>query len=159
MPKRNFNVAIMHGHSKAWMRVEEWVKAAGYKPRILKKDFRAAAIFERLRDVIWDEIHCVVVIMSADDETAEGLYRARQNVVFEMGYCFGAFDSLDENDVYNAEEAIIFLKEEKVEIFADIHGLTYIEYNNRNLYRLKNEFIELLNDRFEKARQIYKELK
>ena len=161
MPKKNFNVVIMHGHSNAWIKVEKWVKEAGYKPRVLKKEFTAAAIFDRLRDVIWDEIHCVVIIMSADDKTPEGLFRARQNVVFEMGYCFGAFDSLDDNDVYNAEQAILFLKEENVELFADIHGLTYIEYTNRNLWRLKQRFIELLDDRYQKAKQVpyYRELK
>lgn len=158
MPARNFNVVIMHGHSNAWMRVEQWISEAGYTPRVLKNEFRAAAIFDRLRDVIWDEIHCVVVILSADDKTADGLFRGRQNVIFEMGYCFGAFDSLGDNEIYNAEEAIIFLKEENVELFADIHGLTYIEYNKRNLRRLKENFINLLQDRFRKARQVYREL-
>lgn len=158
MPIKDFNIAIMHGRSDAWKRVEQWIREAGYTPRILKKDFKAAMIFDKLRDVIWDEIHCVVVIMSADDEMAEGSFRARQNVVFEMGYCFGAFDSLDEDGEYTAEDAILFLKEENVELFANIHGLTYIEYNNRNLWRLKKEFIEILNDRFEKAKKVYDDL-
>ena len=158
MAKKKFHIAIMHGHSNALEKVGEWVTEAGFTARLLKKEFSAGVIFQRLRDVIWDEIYCVIVIMSADDKTIEGLSRARQNVVFEMGYCFGAFDSLVENKHYNAEEAIIFLKEEGVELFADIHGLTYIEFNKRNLWRLKEQVIDLLNDRYERAKKVYPEL-
>lgn len=159
MPKKKFNVAIMHGHSNALEKVELWVKKAGFTPRVLKKEFSTGVIFQRLRDVIWDEIYCVIVIMSADDKTIDGASRARQNVVFEMGYCFGAFDSLVENKHYNAEEAIIFLKEEGVELFADIHGLTYIEFTKRNLWRLREQVTDLLNDRYKRAKKVYTELR
>ena len=159
MPKRDFNVAIMHGHSNAWQTVEQWVQEAGFTPRVLIKEFEAGVIFERLRDIIWDEIHCVVVIMSADDKINKKIFRARQNVVFELGYCFGAFDSLDDNGHFTAEDAIIFLKEENVEIFANIHGLTYVEYNRRSLWRKKQFFTGILNSAFEKARQVYRELR
>jgi predicted nucleotide-binding protein len=159
MSNEKFHVAIMHGHSNALDKVEQWVSEAGFTPRVLKKEFTAGVIFQRLRNVIWDEIYCVIVIMSADDQTAEGNFRARQNVVFEMGYCFGAFDSLVENNYYNAEEAIIFLKEQDAELFADINGLTYLEFSKRNLWKLKDRVIALLQDRYERAKKVYRELK
>lgn len=149
--KKNFQVAIMHGHSRAWQSVERWISEAGYTPRVLKKEFKASVIFNRLRDVIWDEIHAVVIILSADDKMPKGKFRGRQNVVFELGYCFGAFDSLDENGEYTAEDAILFLKEEKVETFADIDGLTYISYHRNNLWRQRENFIQYLNKTYEKA--------
>lgn len=64
MSSKKFHVAIMHGHSNALEKVAQWISKAGFTPRVLKKEFASGVIFERLRDVIWDEIFCVIVIMS-----------------------------------------------------------------------------------------------
>jgi predicted nucleotide-binding protein len=158
MPRENFQVAIMHGGSNAWRSVERWVSEAGFKPRVLKKEHSARVIFERLRNSIWKDIHCVIVIFSEDEEMSEGVFRARQNVVFEMGYCFGAFDSLDDDGVYTAEDAIIFLKESGVELFEVIQGLTYIEYKSNTLARKRNTVKASLEMAYKKAKEFYKGL-
>ena len=168
MGKKKFNVAIMHGHSKAYQEVEKWVKEFGFTPRVLINNIKPVMIFEKLRQEVWDRIHFVIVIMSADDKgeiqaknnkVGKKIIRARQNVVFELGYCFGAFDSLDENGEYTAEDAIILLKEEGVESFADIDGLTYVPYNNRTLKSKKEILKSALEDSFSKAKRKYPELK
>jgi hypothetical protein len=155
MAKKDFHIAIMHGHSKAWQSVERWIQEAGYTPRVLMREYNAGVLFNRLRNTVWDDIHAVVVVMSTDDAMPNGGFRARQNVVFELGYCFGAFDSLDENGSYTAEDALVLLKEEGVESFADIDGLTYIAYKRTNLWRQKERFLQILNEVYEKASAHY----
>src|SRR4051794_35075657 len=96
MGKRNFDVAIMHGHSKDYLKVKEIVSDCGFSARILIEEYGADTIFKNLRNLIWDDVHCVIVILTKDDEMLDGNKRARQNVIFELGYCFGAFDSLSD---------------------------------------------------------------
>jgi predicted nucleotide-binding protein len=52
----------------------------------------------------------------------------RQNVVFELGYCFGAFYRLPNIARYKPKHALFVVAEKGVELFADIDGLTRIEY-------------------------------
>jgi len=66
-----------------------------------------------------EDCECAVAIMSPDDKTIDGKYRARQNVLFEIGYCYGNRES---------REDTIILKENSVEINSDLHGLIYIPY-------------------------------
>jgi predicted nucleotide-binding protein len=158
VPKKDFNVVIVHGHSKEWKKLKSYVKEAGFTPRILMEEYRAGVIFNRWRDTVWDEVHCAVILMTKDDKVAAGTHRARQNVVFELGYCFGAFDSLDENGGYTAEDAIIVLAEEGVERFADIEGLTTIQFKGGRLGRRKGTIKAALVAAYELAQNFYGEL-
>jgi predicted nucleotide-binding protein len=140
MPKQNFQVAIMHGHSRDYLKVKDYIIESGFSQRVLIEEYSADTIFENFRNLIWDDIHCVIVILTKDDEMLNGSMRARQNVVFELGYCFGAFDSLPNAASYKPSDALIILSEKGVEIFADIDGLTRIEYEP-GLIESKKEFI------------------
>ena len=67
-------------------------------------------------------------------------YRARQNVVFELGYCFGAFDSLDDRGIYTANDALVIVAENGVELFSDIDGLKRIDYEKAGLVAEKKKY-------------------
>ena len=41
-------------------------------------------------------------------------------MVFELGYRFGAFDSLDDRGIYTANDALVIVAENGVELFSDI---------------------------------------
>lgn len=86
--------------------------------------------FERLAS----ECSAAIVLFTPDDE-AEGNKRARQNVIFELGYFLGRFS--DAND-----RKIIVLKKGNVEIPSDISGVMYLEYNKavkESFYDLKKQ--------------------
>ncbi len=159
MAKKDFNVAIMHGHSTEWKKVKKMIRDLDFTPRILKEEHASVVIFQHLRDIIWDEIHAVVIVLSGDDLMPDNGYRARQNVVFELGYCFGAFDSLDDSDTYTAAEAITVIAEEGVELFSDIDGLKRIIYKKNKLGMERKEIELALEQSFEKAKTYFKELK
>jgi predicted nucleotide-binding protein len=153
--KKKFQVAIMHGHSKEYTNVRKYIEKSGFTSRILIDEYNADTIFENLRNLIWDDIHCVIVILSCDDTTNENKKRARQNVVFELGYCFGAFDSLPDSASYKASDAIIVLAEEDIELFADIDGLRKIYFQKDRIEEKKETIIKALERSFEKAKIHY----
>jgi len=155
MPKSEFNVIIMHGHSNEYLKVKELIKRKGFNPIILKESYTGDIIFNKIRKNVWKYAHCIVVVMSPDDKTEEKTFRARQNVVFEMGYCLGAFDSIPKQYWYNA---VILVKEFSVEKFADIDGLEYISYSKKITAATLSEISKALTNAFKQARNYYDEL-
>jgi predicted nucleotide-binding protein len=154
MPKK-FNVAIVHGHSKLKSTVKKYVEELGFVPRILKDEYSAETIFARFRDLIWDHTHCVIIILTGDDIISKNRFRARQNVIFELGYCFGAFDEIEDTSVYKAEKAIIILEEDGIELFSDIDGLTTIKFSKGNLSMQKERIKQALQNSFASAKVYY----
>ena len=155
MAKKNFQVAIMHGHSKDYLEIKKIIKECEFSPRILIEEYAADTIFENLRDLIWDDVHCVIVILTKDDEMLDGCKRARQNVVFELGYCFGAFDSLPEIASYKPKDALIVVAEKDVELFADINGLTRIVYESGKIEEKKDFILDCLMRSYNRAKKYY----
>lgn len=155
MGKENFEVAVMHGHSKDYLEIKKFIIECKYTPRILIEEYAADTIFENIRNLIWDDIHCVIVLLTKDDELKNGEKRARQNVVFELGYCFGAFDSLRKKALYKPKDALIIIAETGVELFADIDGLTRIVYETGKLCEQKNFITSVLNKSYTKAKRYY----
>lgn len=59
-----------------------------------------------------------LIVLTADDQTASGGLRARQNVIHELGYFHGLL----------GRNRVLLLKEPKVELFSNISGLIYKEF-------------------------------
>ena len=155
MSKSDFNVVIMHGRGTAWKAVNRLIESAGYRPRVLMLEPGGGTIFDRLRDVVWDEIHCAVIVLTGDDAGTRGRRRARQNVVFELGYCYGAFDSLPDDAEYSAEDAVIVVEETGLESFADIHGLRTIRFRKGRIADIDDELRKHLDHAFDCAKDWY----
>jgi predicted nucleotide-binding protein len=156
MPREKFAVIIMHGHSDEYLKVRKLVASCGFKPVVLTERWSGELIFNKVRNNVWKKAHCAVVIMSPDDQTKDLSFRARQNVIFELGYCLGAFDSIKKKYWYHA---VIILKESSVEKFADIDGLEYIGYNKKLTQRNLARLSAALERTFQKATEYYYELR
>tara|TARA_R110002049_G_scaffold16035_1_gene64791 strand:+ start:1630 stop:2502 length:873 start_codon:yes stop_codon:yes gene_type:complete len=63
------------------------------------------------------------IILFTPDDNANGNFRARQNVVLELGYFLGRFADFDKRH-------ITILKKGNIEIPSDISGILYLEYSN-----------------------------
>ena len=155
MAKKDFQVVVMHGHSKDYLEIKDVILECKFTPRIMIEEYAADTIFENLRNLIWDDVHCVIIVMTKDDEMKDSSKRARQNVVFELGYCFGAFDSLPDDAFYKPKDAIIIIAEKEVELFADITGLTRIDYETGNLKERRVFIKTVLKKSYEKAKEYY----
>jgi predicted nucleotide-binding protein len=64
----------------------------------------------------------VAIVLFTPDDVSGDKKRARQNVIFELGYFLGKFQEED-------NRKIIILKKGAVEIPSDISGVIYFEYN------------------------------
>ncbi|MES2836886.1 MAG: nucleotide-binding protein [Bacteroidota bacterium] len=87
--------------------------------------------FERLAC----ECSAAIVLFTPDDDAGLNK-RARQNVIFELGYFLGKFQE-------QKNRRIIILKKGNVEIPSDISGVLYLEYNKdvkESFYDLKKQF-------------------
>lgn len=157
MPKKNFHVGIMHGHSKDYKELKSYIQEAGFTPRVLIEEYSANTIFDNFRDLVWWHLHCTIILLTKDDKMFSGKYRARQNVIFELGYCFGAFDSLSDNARYSSKEAIIIISERGVQLFADIHGVTRIDFKCGKLCDKKDFIMAAIQRTYLKAKKFYKE--
>ncbi len=156
MGRNKFNVIIMHGHSQEYLKVKRLLSKLDFKPIVLKEKFSGKTIIDKVRDSVWDSAHCAVIVMTPDDSTTDKNFRARQNVVFELGYCLAAFDSIPDKYWYNA---VILIKEESVERFADIEGLEYLSFSKKLSQKNLESLEVILEETFKKAKRYYRELK
>lgn len=80
---------------------------------------------------------CAIILLTPDDKVDEQeMNRARQNVIFELGYFLGMLRSTD-------RRKIIILKKGSVEIPSDIGGVLYCQFQSsvtEVFYQLKKQF-------------------
>jgi predicted nucleotide-binding protein len=122
-------VFVVHGHHDALKQtVARFLERAKLEPVILaEQPSGGATIIEKLEAN--SDVAYAVVLLTGDDLggiNADDLRpRARQNVVFELGYFVGLL----------ARKRVCALVEEGVEIFSDISGVTYISVDEAGAWR------------------------
>lgn len=120
-PKEIF---LVHGHDELNMhKVSDWVHVlTGVKPIILSNQLnKGMTLIEKFESYSADSA-CAIVLMTPDDEARAKrepesalVSRARENVVFELGYFYGKLK----------RENVIVLNF-GVKLPGDVHGLVYI---------------------------------
>ncbi len=131
------SIFIAHGSDEALMtdvaRLLEKTQSADYKVTILSEQpNRGEALIEKFEREA-KAAAFAIVILSADDvggpksakSSNKQKSRARQNVVFELGYFFACLD----------RRRVIALYERGVELPSDIYGLVYIEVSKDGQWR------------------------
>jgi predicted nucleotide-binding protein len=126
------DIFLVHGHNEMVKDdVELLLRRLHLEPIILdQKSNNGNTIIEKLENNA--NVKAAIILLTKDDigksieeNTPEG--RARQNVIFEMGYFFGKL----------GRHGTIILKEEGVEIPSDIAGLVHIQLDNSNEWKDK----------------------
>jgi predicted nucleotide-binding protein len=137
---KEFTVFIIHGHAPDWRIVERFInKKLNFKTIVLQETYRSGeTIIEKLESLL-EECDCAVAIMSPDDKMIDGTFRARPNVIYEMGYCDGSMH----------RERLIVMKEKTVDIHSDLHGLVYIPYEDGHIESAFSQLAEGLNEIFD----------
>lgn len=154
-----FTVFIIHGHSDEWRKLERFIKdELKFNAVVLKESYTGQVVLEKFKDAVRDS-DCAVAIMSPDDIANNGSYRARQNVLFEIGYCQGIFDMYyygiqNEDEDEDDFEPVMIIKEESVDFqeVSDLLGVDVMGYTNKN--------VEIVFYQLGKAlKRVYKQLK
>ena len=131
------NVFIGHGRSFVWRDLKDFIKDRLSLPYDEFNRIPVAGItnIARLSEML-DSAACAFVIMTAEDELADGKVQARMNVIHEVGLFQGRL---------GFTKAIVLL-EEGCEEFSNIQGLGQIRFPKGNL-AAKFEEIRLVLER------------
>jgi predicted nucleotide-binding protein len=113
---------VGHGQNPAWSRVENHLeKDLGLKVEAFETIPRTAQHIVDILKGLLDECDAAVIVMTADDKTAEGTIRARQNVIHEAGLFQGR----------HGFNRVVLFQQEGTEDFSNIAGLQVVRFNQR----------------------------
>ena len=114
-------VFISHGRNETVkLKLKNFIKERlGIEPVILaEQPDLGLAVVEKL-ERYGRECDFALVVLTADDQTASGEARARQNVTHELGFFHGIL----------GRDRVLLLKQSGVELFSNISGLIYKEFD------------------------------
>lgn len=129
------NVFIGHGRSSIWKHLKDFIQGRLHLPwdefnRVPVAGFTNIARLSQMMD----EAAIALLIMTAEDEQADGKLNARMNVIHEAGLFQGRL---------GFERAIVLL-EESCEEFSNIHGLGQIRFPKGNIVAIFEEIRRVL---------------
>jgi predicted nucleotide-binding protein len=142
-PTESIVVFIGHGHSPLWRDLKDHLQD--------KHDFRVEAYEvgarggHSIRDVLENMLErssIAFLVMTAEDETADGAFRARQNVVHEIGLFQGRL---------GFSRGIVLL-EENVEEFSNIAGIEQVRFSKSNIREVFGDVIATIRREFPRVR-------
>jgi len=113
-------IFIVHGHDDlSKLQLAQMLTRMGFEPIILHEiPARGRTIIEKLEEES-EDVDFVFVILTPDDVGIDkAYYRARQNVIFELGFFYGKLK----------RKNVCCLYKRGVEIPSDISGVSYIEF-------------------------------
>jgi predicted nucleotide-binding protein len=135
-------IFIGHGGSSQWRDLKDHLHDLHkYEVVAYETGERAG---HAIRDVIsefLDSSSFAILVMTAEDRTEEGNYRARQNVIHEIGLFQGRL---------GFSKAIV-LKEEGVEEFSNISGIQQIRYSRGKIKETFGDVLAALKREFPNA--------
>lgn len=120
----NKDVFVVHGHGEAAMiALKQMLSSLGLSPVVLKdQDDRGMTIIEKF-EYYARACSFAFVLMTPDDRTigvsqTESLWRARQNVIMELGWFMA----------HLGRDRVVILYNGKLDIPSDILGVVYVEF-------------------------------
>lgn len=136
-------VFIGHGRSSDWRELKDELQDKhGYEVVAYETGARAG---HSIRDILTGMLRSsnfALLVMAAEDETTEGGWRARQNVVHEAGLFQGKLG-------FGRAIAII---EQGVEVFTNLDGVQHIPYPKGHVKNAISEILATLHREFEGQR-------
>lgn len=129
-------IFIGHGHSKLWNEVARFLRddLKINNVNYFEKDSHVGrSIADALRD-FRKETNFAIIVMTAEDETAQKTIRTRQNVIHEIGFFQGKLGF----------EKVAILKQNGVESFSNIDGIQYIPFSGNNITQTFYELEKML---------------
>ena len=121
-------VFVIHGHDEEMKRsVQLFLTRANLTDIVLHEQLdKNQTIIEKLIEV-GSTVSYAIALLSPDDIQADGTFRARQNVILEIGYFMGKL----------GRERLRLLVKENVVIPTDLQGILYDNYNSSGTWQIK----------------------
>jgi predicted nucleotide-binding protein len=124
-------VFIGHGHSPLWRELKDYIEDdLQLDTKYFEQDSRVGMHMAEVLSGFLDQATCAIVVLTADDEQADGRERARQNVVHEVGYFQGKLGF----------KRVAMVIQDGVERFSNVDGIVPVRFPAR---QIKQAFPEL----------------
>lgn len=112
-------IFIGHGHNLAWARLALLLSdELRLDITYYESDCHTGDSIDKVLDSFIEKVSLAVLVFTAEDETKDGVKRARQNVIHEAGIFRSKLSS----------EQTIILRQKGVEIPSNLAGIEYIEF-------------------------------
>lgn len=120
-PKRVF---IGHGRNPLWLAVRSFLeKDCGLEVACYESESRTSQSIVAIVEAMLEQVNIAVIVMTAEDATADGQIRARENVVHEAGLSQGKLGF----------RRVVILKQEGVQVPSNLDGLQYISFTDTRI--------------------------
>lgn len=122
-PMKEDCIFIGHGRSLVWRELEAFLREEGYSNIAFETESRTG---EHIIDILkgfLNKATFAIIVMTAEDETAAGTTRPRQNVVHEIGLFQGRLGF----------EKVAILKQNGTEPFTNNDGLQHIPFSDNQI--------------------------
>ncbi|WP_051903695.1 TIR domain-containing protein [Neorhizobium vignae] len=118
--KQSSRIFIVHGHdNEPKEATARFISAIGFEPVILHEQAnRGRTIIQKFREEASD-VGFAIVLMTPDDAMPDGMTRARQNVILELGFFLGAL----------GPDRVAAMVKGQVERPSDFDGVVYIPFD------------------------------
>lgn len=137
--KKEFVVFIGHGRSPQWRDLKDHLQDKhDIQIEAYETGARAGHTIRDILEDMADKSSFALLIMTAEDEQADGALRSRQNVIHEIGLFQGKL---------GFSRAIV-LMEEGVEEFSNINGVQQIRYTKSNIKETFGEVLATIRREF-----------
>ncbi len=134
-------VFIGHGQNTQWRDLKDHLHDKHeYEIEAYEIGARAGHAIRDILEEMLNRSSFAILIMTGEDETSDGNFRARQNVIHEAGLFQGRL---------GFNKAIILL-EKGTEEFSNIHGIEQIRFNKGNIKETFGEILAVLKREFTK---------
>lgn len=139
-----FRVFIGHGRDPQWQYLKMRLENDGIRIAAFESEPRVSRLTLAVVDEMIRESDLGIIVMTGEDQLQDGTFRARENVIHEMGYCHGAL-GLDRTMV---------LLEEGVQEPSNIAGYTQIRFGRGRIVDAFDEVVEVIELRRKAAAYI-----
>ena len=136
----NRDVFIVHGHAHGDRdALVDIVRSADLNPRLLDREPKGGTIIEEF-EILASRCVFALVLLTPDDKWVSGVtnkaaFRARQNVVFEMGWFFHRLGRQRTRLIYRGN----------LDLPSDVTGVTSIHYE-KDVNEVREKIIDALRD-------------
>jgi predicted nucleotide-binding protein len=132
-------VFIGHGRSGQWRDLKDHLQDQhGYQIQAYEIGARAGHVIRDILEEMLTKSSFAVLVMTAEDEMLDEQFRARQNVVHEIGLFQGKL---------GFSRAIV-LVEEGVEVFSNLQGIQQIRFSKGNIRETYGDVLATLRREF-----------
>ena len=132
-------IFIGHGRSPLWRELKDHLQDKhGFQIEAYEVGARAGHAIRDILEQMLEASSFALLLMAAEDETADGEMRPRQNVVHEAGLFQGRLG-------FHRAIAIV---EEGVEVFTNIQGIDQIRFSRGNIKEVFGDVLATINREF-----------